>query len=526
MASAPDVRRFALGLAATLATALLIGFGTGLNPYWPLMWLAPVPVLVFAVNARWWGAALVAGTAMMLGLLNLWELLHGALRVPPAILARLYLIEGVMFALAVLLFRTLARRGAYWSALLAFPAYWVSSEWFLNLASPHGTGGSLAYSQLRFLPFLQLASVTGPWGMTFLLCAFPAALAIAICLRNDSPRQGYRILLATAGVVTAVLAFGTVRLLIEPREVPVKVGLVASDGPNIAVADDGAPTARLLQAYADSVVRLAKQGAQVVVLPEKIGVVVEPDTGSADSQLQALADQTHTQVVVGVLRVVPPSAGNPVKTRYNEARIYTPGAPVESYDKEHMLPPFESNLTPGTALTFVRTKAGLTWGVAICKDMDFTQLSRRYGAAGAGLMLVPGWDFYLDWIQHGHMAVMRGVESGFSVVRAAKGGSLFVSDDRGRILAEIKSNAAPFSSLLVSAPQTHEKTLFLLLGDWFAWTAVAILVLCLAQLPRRRKAAKSAHPEAYSPTQVVPGRGAVDGHVGRHPSPYEVRGKG
>jgi apolipoprotein N-acyltransferase len=486
MASAPDVRRVAFGLAAMLATAVMIGFGTGLDPYWPLMWFAPVPVLVFAIEARWWSAALVAGIAMMLGLLNLWELLHGVLRVPLAILARLYLIEGVMLALAALLFRALARRRAYWSALLAFPAFWVSFEWFLNLTAPHGTGGSLAYSQLRFLPFLQLASITGPWGMTFLLCAFPAALAIAIHLRNDSPKRGYRILLATVGVVAAVLVFGTVRLLFEPGEVPVKVGLVASDGPNNHVADDGAPTEKLFQAYADPVVRLAKEGADVVVLPEKVGVFVEPDIRSADSQLQALADRAGVRVVAGVLRVVPPSAANPLKVRYNEARIYSPGAPVESYDKEHMLPPFESNLTPGTQLTFLHTRAGPTWGVAICKDMDFTQLSRRYGAAGVSLMLVPAWDFNLDWIQHGHMAVMRGVESGFSVVRAAKGGSLFVSDDRGRILGEIKSDAAPFSSLLVSAPQTHERTLFVLLGDWFAWVALAILVLCLAHLLMRR----------------------------------------
>jgi apolipoprotein N-acyltransferase len=122
--------------------------------------------------------------------------------------------------------------------------------------------------------------------------------------------------------------------------------------------------------------------------------------------------------------------------------------------------------------------------VAICKDMDFTQLGRRYGAAGAGLMLVPAWDFNLDWIQHGHMAVMRGVESGFNVVRSAKGGSLFVSDDRGRILGEIRSNAAPFSSLLVAVPGGHERTLFVLWGDWFAWVAVALLLLCLLQLVR------------------------------------------
>ena len=68
------------------------------------------------------------------------------------------------------------------------------------------------------------------------------------------------------------------------------------------------------------------------------------------------------------------------------------------------------------------------------------------------------------------------------LVRAAKGGSLFVSDDRGRILAELKSNSAPFSTLLVSVPQSHDRTLFLMLGDWFAWLALAILALCVVRL--------------------------------------------
>lgn len=114
----------------------------------------------------------------------------------------------------------------------------------------------------------------------------------------------------------------------------------------------------------------------------------------------------------------------------------------------------------------------------------FTGLGRRYGEAGAGLLLVPGWDFVQDWIQHGHVAIMRGVGSGFSVVRSAKGGSLFVSDDRGRILAEVKSDAAPFATLLARVPQTHDRTLFLVLADWFAWVALAILLFVLAQLVR------------------------------------------
>ena len=176
MASAIDVRRSVPGIAAMLATAVLVLFGTGLNPFSPCMWLAPVPVLLFALGASWWTAALVAGGAMLLGLLNLWGLLHGALRLPLGALLPLYVTEGVMFALVMPPFRRTARRGWHGTALLGFPAFWVAFEWSMNLTGPHGTGGSLAYSQLRFLPVLQLASITGPWGITFLLCALAASV--------------------------------------------------------------------------------------------------------------------------------------------------------------------------------------------------------------------------------------------------------------------------------------------------------------------------------------------------------------
>lgn len=500
MASTLNVRRLGLGLAALLATAALIWFGTGLEPLWLLMWFAPLPALLFAIDAQVWSAALVAALSMIIGMLNLQGLFFGALEVPLPIIARIYVTEGVMFAIATLLFRALVRRRSYWAALLAFPSFWVSFEWLLNVISPHGTGGSLAYTQLAFLPFLQLASITGPWGMTFLLLAFPAALAIALRLRMQAPRQGFAVLGGTAAVIAAVLLFGIVRLLLPASGSPLKVGLAASDGVNEHVADQGAAADELFKAYGLRVQQLAQQGADVVVLPEKTAVVTQADTARVDAQFQSLADQAHVAIVVGVLHVRPRGAANPQQLRYNEARIYAAGAPVRTYDKEHMLPPFESNLTPGTALTVMSSTApDSAWGVAICKDMDFTELSRRYGEAGAGLMLVPAWDFFLDWIQHGHMAIMRGVESGFSVARSAKGGSLFVSDDRGRVVAEIRSNAAPFTALMTSVSQRHDKTAFLVLGDSFAWVAVVILVCCLARLmgrtDQRLQPAHAARPE-------------------------------
>jgi apolipoprotein N-acyltransferase len=283
-------------------------------------------------------------------------------------------------------------------------------------------------------------------------------------------------------VTVLVLIFGPARLALPAPRQHVRVGLIASDGlANLDVAAEGAETERLFRDYASETEGLAARGAQVIVLPEKLGVIVDPDTKGTDSIFQSLADKANFTIIAGLIRV-----SQPVK--YNQARVYAPGAPVVAYDKHHMLRPFESQLKPGTTLTFLPARSG-TWGVAICKDMDFTQPSRQYDKASVGLMLVPAWHFGLDRSWHGHVAVMRGVESGFTVARAARDGYLTVSDDRGRILAAARSDSAPFASLIAEAPVVHNTTLYLLLGDWFAWFSLAALAFTLVHLYRLNAAA-------------------------------------
>jgi len=452
---------------------LLFWFGNGLYPWWPLMWFAPLPVLLFASRSSWWGAALVAVSASLLGNLNLWWYFTEVLHAPPIVWVLVFSVAAAIYTAAVLLFRALLLRGAPWSALLAFPATWVAYEYVRNLTTPHGTAGIFAYSQMHFLPFLQLASVTGPWGLSFLLMLFPCALVIGLHLRQRAPKQALRVVGASLGVITLVLIFGVVRLALPSHHEQVKVGLIASDT-SAGVADAGVETEQLFHKYASAAKSLAASGAQVIVLPENLGVVVGSNIKGIDSIFQSLADDAQATIVVGMLHVSPP-------LKYNEARVYAPKTSVLSYDKHHLLPPFESPITPGTTLTLV-PKASTNWGVAICKDMDFTPLSRQYGEAGVGLMLVPGWDFQVDRSWHGHMAIMRGVESGFSIAHSARGGYLTVTDDRGRILAEARSNSAPFASLATGVPVVHHKTLYLMLGDWFAWLAIATLPFTLLRL--------------------------------------------
>jgi apolipoprotein N-acyltransferase len=470
VASANSTRRVIEGLFALAATSILVYYGNGLNPIWPLMWIAPLPVLWFALRNSAPVAAIVAGLAWLAGCLNFWRYFH-LLGLPFIAWLGGFGLSAIIFALAALLFRALVLRCRPFTALLSLPAAWVTFEYLRNLLWPHGTAGSLAYSQLRFLPFLQTASLAGPWGMSFALLFVPAGLAIALHLHRTSPTQSRRMLAATLGPLASLLIFGAIRLAIPQPGPNVRVGLIVSDK---GTAPAGSDTQHLLQNYAQRDHDLASQGAQVIVLPEKLGTVTDSGAAPTDAILQQAANQTRAVIVAGVDRETSAAA-------FNQARVYRPGIAVATYNKHHLLPPFESRFTPGTSLLLLQNPAD-PWGVAICKDMDFTQLSRKYGRARVGLMLVPGWDFNIDRAWHGHIAVMRGVEDGFSIARAAKNGYLTVSDNRGRILAERRSDAAPFVTLLAQVQTGHTWTLFQFLGDWFAWLAIALLGWAVSRL--------------------------------------------
>lgn len=473
MASAHRAGWMEAVLVVVLAGALN-WFGDGLNPVWPLMWFAVLPLLWFALRSSRWATVVVTMASTLLGGLSMWRYLHGVLGAPALVWIVAYGLGAVVMAAAVLLFRALVRRGRVWSGLAAVPAMWVTCEYVRNLVTPHGSAGSFAYTQLKFLPFLQLASVTGPWGMTFFLLLFQSAIAIGIFLWGTERRVALRVVGLGVGAVAAVLVFGAVRLA-APDGTTVRVGMISSDEREYErVADDGGPTEQLFRAYAAEAEKLAAQGARAIVMPEKLGVVIDPETRPMDDVLQAMADKTGVAIVAGVVRVDKPR-------KYNEARVYLPHVQVASYDKEHMLPPFESDLQPGTTLTMLPKERGAI-GVAICKDMDFALPARSYGEAGAGVMLVPAWDFFVDDAWHGHIAVMRGVEDGFSVVRSAKGGFLTVSDWRGRIVAEARSNSAPFAALVADVPAEHHGTIYQRLGDWSAWVSVGLLAFVVLRL--------------------------------------------
>jgi apolipoprotein N-acyltransferase len=77
------------------------------------------------------------------------------------------------------------------------------------------------------------------------------------------------------------------------------------------------------------------------------------------------------------------------------------------------------------------------------------------------------------------MAILRGVESGFSIARSVKQGILTITDDRGRVLAERNTASAPFVTLIATVPVHHDLTFYDRYGDWFAWVNLILFAVLL-----------------------------------------------
>lgn len=459
-------------VVAVVLSGAMYFLGSGLHPHWYLTWFAPLPLLLAVPRVRVWAAFLSAFAAYAIGGMNMWQYFR-ALETPLGITLLIVLGPAVFFALIVLAFRRFALRGQLFLAMASFPLLWVGFQYLQELRSIHSTFGNLAYTQMDFVPVLQIASLTGIWGIGFLLFLFPAA--IAVLFLPGTGVQKRRAAMVAGVILGAALGYGvyrqheTVYALVDvPR---VTVGLIATDAAK-TLFPRSAGTLELVRQYAAQVPELTARGAQVVILPEKIGRISGADLEQADAIFEAVAREQRATI----------SASFEHSPNLNETRLYSPDGTVETtYEKHHMLPPFESHLLEGTKRVSVERPSG-RWGLQICKDMDFPQLSRQYGNEGAGLMLVPAWDFVTDGWLHGRMAILRGVESGFSIARAPKQGILTITDDRGRMLAERDTGSAPFATVVASVPVWNERTLYDRAGDWFAWLDLVLSAFLLASL--------------------------------------------
>ena len=464
---------------ATLLSALAFYASTGLGEFWPLAWFAPVPVLWVANRSTPARAILPAALAWFVGSLNLFSFLSRV--IPAPIVLALLFAPAVVFGLAVAFGGAAVRRLGPVAGALAFPAVWTSYEFLLSLVSPHGTALSLGYSQMQWLTLTQILSVTGLWGVVFLVTYVPSAIAAAVSSR--SPRA-----LAPASVLLlAAVSFGAYRLQHTSAARPIRVGLAVTDTDigRVFATTDPATTLAIVRGYGDRIDRLARDGATLIVLPEKMTGATPAIAPEAAAMLAEAARRNQVTVVAGINRV----AIDPLR---NVAWVFGPdGRQLVEYDKHHMLPGPETGYLVG-AQPALFSAPNAQAGVAICKDMDFQGWSREYGRRDVRLLAVPAWDFVVDGRLHFRMALARGIENGFAMVRAAEQGLLTVTDGYGRTIASKTSGAEAL--LVADVAPGPGATFYTRTGDWCGWLAVglaAILALLSASKigPRAARAA-------------------------------------
>ncbi len=468
-------------IIAALLSGVMLAQAHSFEPIWQVAWAAPIPLLIAALGANRIGALVlgaIAGAGSAAFMIGYFYDLGGIVDA-----ATLVALKALIWAFAAFCHRTAIRGLPIWLGVFAFPTVMAGIETLIATVSPHGSAGAFAYSQIEFLPVVQTASIGGASMITFVVFLFASGLAVMIARRHWMPA------VAPVLIVTGLLIWGAVRIPSLPRPAPGDLGvaLLAHD----SFAFDASNWRVAWETYAAGAERAAEAGANVIVLPEKVVTLTANETQEALERLRAIAARYGVVIVAGAVAAEKHFS-------YNRAWFITGGG-IRSYNKRHMVPGFEARLQRGVADLYSDV-GGIRMGVAICKDMDFPALGRRYGAYGATLVLVPAWDVGTDAWLHSRMAMLRGVESGFWMARSAREGMMLVSDPYGRVAAQQRSKADMSRLVTLVPPQRAMRTVYVRIGDAFGWTSLAagvgLAVSSLLPGARRKRRPKTGAPLA------------------------------
>lgn len=450
-----------MALAQAALSGGLLSLSYALHPQAWAAWLAPAPLLAAALAGppRWaWRLGALAG--LLCGVST-----FGYYMAVPGLIATVIigLLHVLLWGGAARLAVSVARRRSPVAAVFVLPMALAGIEALILAVSPHGSAGSLGYSQMEVLPVIQVAALGGLPAMVFVVLLPGSWLGLALAGRLGAPVPGRGLIgagLAVAVIVTASLGFGVWRLA-QPLEGPrTRVALLATD----RFAREPKDWARVWAAYGPAAEAVAPRGG-VLVLPEKIALLSSAQAEIAADQLADLARRKGVVVVAGL--EVREADG----TFRNRAFAAGPTGRVETYDKQHLVPGLEARDRPGRDDLLLEV-GPLRLGLAICKDLHFPDLGRRYGAKGAGLMLVPAWDFVTDAWLSDRLTALRGVEGGYSIARATREGISSLSDSRGRIFAEALSGPG-MTVVTGGLPTGRTPTLYSRIGDLFGWVCLA-----------------------------------------------------
>jgi apolipoprotein N-acyltransferase len=424
------------------------------------------------------------------------------------ILALLAAYLGLYFALFCYLLKKFSR-GNPLSFLWLAPTLWTALEYLRSTHSSYGFSWlGLGYSQTESLLVIQMAEVTGVYGISTLIVFINASLFFILhtWLERRNERQtkgfGYKPAFQVLGFALVVLAlwvgYGYEALgkwqEASPKTASFRVALAQGNIPqnlkwNPLFQD------RVTNTYRDLSLKAVPAKPDLIVWPEAAIPFYFTRDKINSLFVRNIARTTKTPLLFGGPHL---KIKNKARTSYNSAFVIdTDGQTLGRYDKIHLVPfgefvPFQdilwfvNKMVEGIGNFGRGEKAGVfevkdtKLGISICYEIIFPDLVRQSVQQGARFLVNITNDAWFGKsaaaYQHMDMVALRAVENRVPIVRAANTGITGTIDPAGNI----RQATELFTTELIIAdihPKEAEITFYSRHGDVFSQICLLLTVL-------------------------------------------------
>ncbi len=486
-------RRLLLRIAGATLSGVLLAWSQPPGGCSLIAWLALLPLLLALatcsrVEAVWLG--LLTGMVAAWAMVGYW-LLFAFHQVPLALWTSALLTQVTLCGSGIFGAGLFAWLCADWPkrrlATLWIPASWVAVE----LARASVVGGSpwclLGHSQFSHPLLIQVADLTGVYGVSFVVASVSAAAAVALLCRQQRLGQ----LALTCAALTLTIAYGwwslrtAAPLATSPATPPDSHFKVQAVHPAWPPGLGEVPERRLADLLRLTSEVAADRSALLVWPENSLRFPMQEGTSPLGEELTRFVQDRRQYLLAGLHRY---ERGEEGTRYYNSAALLAPeGSIVAVADKRILVPVAEARwrLLPSVEQPFDQGKpwevirAG-RWrlGILLCFEAIFAEPARQLVAQGATLLVNPSNDELLTdgAAQFAAMSVFRAVENHVPLVHVSTTGISHIVDDYGRI---VDAEAHAPRVLTASIGHTRTAALYTSIGDVFAGVCAAAVLLRL-----------------------------------------------
>ena len=480
-------------IAAVVASGLLLAASFPSLNYYPLAWIAFVPLLL-VMRQRPFAAGFSTGLvffAAVLYWLNTVMTTYGGLQSIFSLLAYFFLVAylAVYFGLATWMacrLETLLKL----PYLFTLPPLWVALEYLRSWLFTGFPWAVIGYSQQDFSLAIQSCDVTGIYGVSLMLMVVNCAIAGVIS--QPKSRLAWFGVAATVAICISHFGYGVWRESqpLEQRDETLRVALIQG---NIDQEQKWAADKReySVDRYRSLSLEAARQHPDLLIWPEAATPFFLQDQSELTAQVKILPRQLQTPLLVGS-----PAYNQLSENQYqyfNSAFLLsTKGERLGRSDKNHLVP-FGEYVPLGSVLSFInKLVSGVgdfspgkvqplplnnhQLGVLICYEAIFPELARDYVRRGSDLLVNLTNDAWFGrssapW-QLLAMTRFRAIENRIWIARVANTGVSALISPAGRVT--LQGPIFVPLQLVGDVGLGAEATFYTRFGDVFAYICLTI----------------------------------------------------